>query len=450
MPESSMYFYIISFLSDFVNLQGNQASPACTRFLQHILTPKEGCCMKQLLCVICAALLLCCGCSGSADTPYWEQPAPEFTSPPPVTESPEPDTVRAVWIPVMHYDAWMKDRTVEELRETLREVFASCRELGLNTVFVHVRAYGDAYYDSALFPKGAYLTGDYDPLGIMVEEGHAAGLAVHAWINPLRCETADVLSGTDAAYILRQWYDDDEKNGTYLVEVDGRCWLDPAYAEVRDLVADGIAEILDAYDVDGIHIDDYFYPTQETYFDEAAFAESGMDDLGDFRRANSSALVQTLYDTVKAHDADCIFSVSPQGNPQQNYDKQYADAARWASEEGFCDWIIPQLYFGFENETCPFAQTLADWQETATAAELTAGLAVYKIGQEDTFAGGGSNEWQDDPAVLSKQVELLLEEGVGMAFFSFDALFSPEHEAAALVDAERERIAALLHKDSPE
>ena len=406
--------------------------------------------MKQLLCAMIAVLLLCCGCAGEEEMPYWEQPAPELSAPLPIALPTAPETVRAVWIPVMHYDAWMSGKTADEFRGTIREVFASCRELGLNTVFVHVRAYGDAYYDSALFPKGAYLTDEYDPLAVMVEEGHAAGLAVHAWVNPLRCETAEVLSEMDTAYPLRQWYDDEETNGTYLVDVDGRYWLDPAYAAVRDLAADGVAEIVDAYDVDGIHIDDYFYPTQETYFDAQAFAESGMDDLGSFRRGNSDALVQTLYDTVKMHDADCIFSVSPQGNPQQNFDKQYADAARWASEEGFCDWIIPQLYFGFENETCPFAETLAEWEETATAAELIAGLAAYKTGKEDAFAGSGVSEWQDDPEVLSKQAALLQDKGVGMAFFSCNALFSPESDVREQVDAERERIAALLHRDGAE
>lgn len=388
--------------------------------------------MEKRLCIPLLCLIVFTGCS-PRETPAgqtYSQVGSCFDLP---ADKPAEDTpVRAVWIPVMQYADWMTGKTEAQFRESIRDAFTNCQDLGIGTVFVHVRAYQDAYYDSEIFPKGAYLTGDYDPLRIMTEEGHAAGLSVHAWVNPLRAMTADRLSQLDPGCILRKWYD----AGTYLSEVDGRYWLDPAYPEVRELCCQGAAEILEHYDVDGIHIDDYFYPTQDESFDAAAFAESGASDLGVFRRANCDALVQALYGTVKSCKPDCCFSVSPQGNPDADYSRQYADALRWAQEPGYCDWIIPQLYYGFENQTCPFAETLAVWEKSAVSAKLVVGLAAYKSGQEDPWAGSGQTEWLTDPEVLSRETALVLEEGLGIAYYDYASLFESEANAE-----ERKRIA---------
>ena len=395
--------------------------------------------MQRMIACLLAALVLFTGCGKEPE--YWEQALQQLA--PEETAAAEPDAteIRAVWIPVMHYAEWMTGRTEQQFRETVAGVFADCAALGLNTVFVHVRAYGDAYYASALFPQGAYLTGDYDPLAVMTEEAHAQGLAVHAWINPLRCQTPEVLARTDKCYPLRQWYDDAEKNGTYLVETDGHYWLNPAYPEVRQLAADGAAEILKHYAVEGIHIDDYFYPETDPAFDAQAFAESGQSDLAAWRRENCSKLVKALYDTVKSQDPALIFSISPQGNPETNTEQLYADAARWCREPGYCDWIVPQLYYGYRNAVCPFTATLHWWEAAASGSRLVIGLAAYKCGKEDVWAGSGAGEWQEDPAVLSKELaEVLAGTADGAAFYSCNDLFAEESP----MPEERERIRALL------
>ncbi|MBP0974252.1 MAG: family 10 glycosylhydrolase [Oscillospiraceae bacterium] len=391
---------------------------------------------RMIVCLLSVLLLTGCG----REVPYWEQNVqqlmPDSTE---MQEELQQEEIRAVWIPVMQYADWMTGKTEAQFRKAVSAAFGNCAELGLNTVFVHVRAYGDAYYASELFPQGAYLTGDYDPLAVMTEEAHARGLSVHAWINPLRCHTADVLARTDTRYRLRQWYDDPAMNGTRLVETDGHFWLDPAYPEVRQLVADGVAEIIAHYPVDGIHIDDYFYPTTDPAFDAAAFAETGRSDLAAWRRENCNALVQTLYETVKAQDPSLIFSVSPQGNPETDREELYADALLWCSEPGYCDWIVPQIYYGFRNAVCPFEATLHLWENTADESRLVIGLAAYKTGQPDIWAGSGAKEWQEDGKVLSKELGMLREEHAdGFAFYSYSELFSPANTA------ERERIAALL------
>lgn len=387
------------------------------------------------LCILLLTAVLLTGCGREPE--YWQQELPQLAA---CTEPEQPaERIIAVWIPVMHYADWMTGRTEAQFRAAAAEAFGNCADLGINTVFVHVRAYGDAYYQSALFPKGAYLTGDYDPLAIMTEEAHARGLAIHAWINPLRCQTAEGIAQSDPALPLRQWYEDPQLRGERFSEADGHLWLNPACPEVRQLIADGAAEILSQYPVDGIHIDDYFYPTQDPAFDAQAFAESGASDLAAWRRDNCTALVQALYAAVKAQNPDCIFSISPQGNLETDREQLYADAALWCSTPGCCDWIIPQLYYGFRNGTCPFAATLHLWEETAGATPLIIGLAPYKIGAEDPWAGAGSTEWQTDDTVLSREFAMVMQEDTaGAAFYSYEALFSPA------ADAERERIAAQL------
>ena len=141
--------------------------------------------------------------------------------------------------------------------------------MGINTVYLHLRAFGDAYYCSQLFPPAAAV-GDFDPLPILLEEAHRLHLSVHGWINPLRLQNDAGMGALSDRYQIGQWYRDSQKNGTYLCKVGDYWWLNPAYPEVRQLIADGVAEIVQQYEVDGIHLDDYFYPTTETAFDAAA------------------------------------------------------------------------------------------------------------------------------------------------------------------------------------
>lgn len=355
------------------------------------------------------------------------QPAEEISS-----------QMRAVWIPYTLYGEWMGGKDETAFRETVQQAWDNCREMGLNTLFLHVRAFGDAIYPSERFARASYWDGSYDPLAVMIEEARARSLAVHAWINPLRC--SPVAARESPA--LCDWCEE----GVLLVQWGDMYYLNPAYPEVRQLIADGVTEILEGYDVDGIHIDDYFYPTTDPAFDAAAFSESEAEDLAQWRRDNCTQMVQALYAAVKAADKDLLFGISPQGNSRNNYEKLYADTDLWCRSEDCCDYIAPQLYYGFENAACPFAETLELWQDAAQTVDLVVGLAPYKIGKTDTWAGEGSGEWIQDGTVLSRQTELVLsQEGVyGVAYYSYASLFSPEETAAAAVSGEVERIRDIL------
>lgn len=312
-----------------------------------------------------------------------------------------------IWYPYMYYGEYMQGKTEDEFRRAVREKYTQAKEQSFNTIYVHARSCGDAYYASEIFPQGSYHDGNYDPLQIMIEEAHSLDLSVHAWINPLRCQTVDEMKKLPDNFIVKKWTQ--SHDGTYINIVNGRYYLNPAYDEVIQLICDGINEIVRNYDVDGIHIDDYFYPTTSPEFDKNAFSASGSTDLSQWRLNCCSRLVHAMYESVKRADSSILFGISPQGNISANYSSQYADVRLWGSTVGYCDYIVPQIYFGFENSTCPFAETLKEWESLVSCdnISLIIGLAAYKLGEKDQWAGSaGELEWIENPDIIKQQIEL--------------------------------------------
>lgn len=350
---------------------------------------------------------------------------------------------KAVWVSYLEYDRIMKNADEQQFSESLGECFDNIVSLGCNTVYFQVRAYGDAYYDSSLFPKADRLNGAYDPLKIAVKLAHDRGLSLHAWINPMRLMTDSAMGNVSLEYPIGEWYHDSSKNGTYLVKCDGRWYLNPAYSETVKLICGGIAEILSSYDVDGVQVDDYFYPTTDKSFDSDAYAASGTElSLDDWRRENVTRMIKLMYRTVHSANPNAVFGISPQGNINNNLNTLYADVYSWTSEEGCCDYICPQIYFGFENGTLPFTETVDTWSKLIkrTDIDLVIGLAAYKSGNEDQYAGNGRGEWQNYTDILSRQIAVTDIYNAGYSFFRYDSLFNPEPSAESYVNAELDNI----------
>lgn len=324
-----------------------------------------------------------------------------------------------MWFPYMDYENYMFGKSAEEFRNAVHTLYEDAKNQSVNTVYVHIRPNGDAYYNSSVFPKGIYLNSDYDPLQIMTEEAHSLGMSIHAWINPLRCQTEEQMKNISDDFILKQWADN--HTGSYLNIVNGRYYLNPAYDEVIYLICKGVDEIVRNYNIDGVHIDDYFYPTTSPDFDKNSFEVSGHSDLAEWRLANCNRLVHSIYESVKRIDSGILFGISPQGNINANYSSQYADVRLWCSTVGYCDYIVPQLYYGFKNETCPFAETLMQWESLMSNENISLiiGLAGYKQGAEDKWAGtAGELEWIENPDLLRQQTELVETSSAnGYAFY---------------------------------
>lgn len=354
-------------------------------------------------------------------------PQPEQQTSP---AAPVNETRCAVWLSYLELRQMLGGRDAATFTAAATETLAALHDLGTTDLLLQVRPFGDAIYPSELFPPSAVASGtynvplSYDPLPILIDMAHGMGMKIHGWINPLRLATAEELATLPADAPLGRWL------GTDVIRmVNGRGYLNPACPEAREMICDGVTELL-RYDLDGIHLDDYFYPTTDPSFDESAYRAAGEVPLAAFRREQVSLLVSELYARVKETKPDVLFGISPAGNIQNDEEKLYADVIRWGSESGFVDYLMPQLYFGYAHETLPFSQALAEWKAICTDQNvaLWAGLACYKAGQEDRYAGAGQNEWRTDPDILARQVgELLADKQVaGIALYRAGTVLSPE------------------------
>lgn len=342
------------------------------------------------------------------------------------------DEVVGVWISYLEIGTLLKNKSEDDFRSGVRKIYDNCLSLGINTVYVHARAFGDAFYDSDLFPFTKYISGSigvkisYDPYKILVEEAHKKGLSFHAWINPLRLCTAEDMKQIKSGFTIRDWYDNPDLKGKYIVNVNGTWYLNPAYDEAIQLVCDGVAEILENYDVDGIHIDDYFYPTTDATFDSSAYANSSYSSLSAFRINNCNKLVKGIFDTVHKKSDKAVFGASTQGSFQNNLNQMYADTEAWC-KGGYVDYFAPQIYYGFNNSAQPFETCTDTWADmvSGTDVKLYIGLAVYKIGVEDKWAGNGKYEWCNTETMLKRQTEYARKKGCdGIVLYSYNYIFT--------------------------
>lgn len=388
--------------------------------------------MKKYICLLAVFLMGCTPGTGRI-TPgmgmrleLQEQTAEQLHLP--VQQSGSP--VVAAWLTAVSLSDMLKGATEAAYRAAVHQELTWLCENGFTDVFVQVRSNGDAYYRSRVYPRAASWSQDFDPFQVFLEENQQVGLQVHAWINPYRCQTAGQMLKIPDTYPTRMWA---QEQAEPIVQVSGRWYLNPADAHAQALICTGAQELLDGYDIAGLHIDDYFYPTTEPELDAAAFAASRSEDLTAWRTEQVNTLVAALY--AQAHAADRIFSISPRGDPAASAQLLYADPETWCSQSGYCDWILPQLYYGFDNETCGFAEMLALWQGMVQpdGVRLIPGICTYKVGQADDWAGTGRMEWVTEQEIPARQAAAVLEAGLnGVAVYSSAStreLDAPEMEA---------------------
>lgn len=365
--------------------------------------------MKHLLrlAALCAALCLALAGCAPAAAPGSSAPLPgssaDVQPAPAASAKPAGEEYRAVWISYLEWQS--ADFSSEDaFRAQMGSWFDQYAAMGLNTVLAQVRPFGDALYPSAIFPWSSVCTGTqgldpgFDPLAVLVEEAHARGLRLEAWLNPYRLALNDTVPGAFSADNLATVHPE------WVKQAAGGQYLDPSRQDVRDCIAAGVQEILDGYAVDGIHLDDYFYPTTDEAFDAAEYAAAGTNlSLEDWRRENVNALVRQLYQLVHAggRTAGAVpLGISPQGNNDNNYAQQYSDAALWLSTPGYIDYAMPQVYWGYGYTTgsgstrFAFENITAEWLALprAEGVALYFGLGAYRIGDGD---GGNYDHAQD-------------------------------------------------------
>ncbi len=293
---------------------------------------------------------------------------------------------RGVWVSCFEYEEiGLKDKTEAEFRTNANRMFTKIKENGCNTVYFHVRAYNDAIYPSGLVGWSRYLsstgrTPGYDPLKILVKLAHKKGLAFHAWMNPYRVTSKKV--------------------------------LDPSDGKTTNLIVKQVQEIINNYAVDGIHFDDYFYPTNEKKYNKVT---------RDVRKKNVNTMVKKVYRTVKAKKKKLKFGISPAGDLSY-CEKIGADVRTWMSQSGYVDYIVPQIYWSDRyimsgKETKLFRERLAAWRSiNLRDVPMYVGLALYKTGYSLKEDPG----WKKSSSNIAKQLKQIQEGNTeGYVLFSY-------------------------------
>lgn len=315
---------------------------------------------------------------------------------------------RGAWLHVIGQSQW-QNKSTEEAKTYIRDQFTKLHDAGCNAVIFQVRPTADALYPSELEPWSAWLTGKrgkapspfWDPMQYAINIAHELGMEFHAWLNPYRVTS-------NAKEILPDNHISNTEPHRFF-RYKGQILFDPAWQENRDFICSVVDDIVKRYDVDAIHIDDYFYPYPEKgkeIPDTASFAKFGNGmKRDDWRRENVNMLIEQLYRTIKQRKDWVRFGVSPFGiwrnkasdsrgsdsNGLQNYDDLYADVLLWG-EKGWVDYLVPQLYWTLDNKPAPSRGLVKWWNDNVKGTDLYIGQDVERTMNNADPDTGDSNE----------------------------------------------------------
>lgn len=335
---------------------------------------------------------------------------------------------RAIFISYIEYQDYLKGKNKQDITNEITKMIDNIKKYKFNMLILHVSPFSDAIYESKIFPSSSSIVNKegeklpIDVLSYFIEVAHKNNIELHAWINPYRISNStDVtkLSSTNPAY---KWLN---TNNVKVIENKG-IYYNPASSEVHDLIISGIEEIVKNYDVDGIHLDDYFYPDTTIDLENYQPFENTIS-LTDYRLSNTNKLVKDIYDKIKSINNKVLFGISPEGNIENNYNNNYADVKKWISEKGYIDYIMPQLYYGFLNESKPFLKTLNEWYDLVKIdIAFIPALALYKSGTIDEYAKSGKYEWIENNDIIVREIKSLksLKKYDGYSLFRYSNLIN--------------------------
>lgn len=363
------------------------------------------------------------------------------------------DEYKAFWFSYYDYTAYRakyKKRNATTFKKYFTQAVKKGKSLGMNCIIVHVRPFGDAMYKSKYFPWSKCISGKqgknpgYDPLKIMTQVAHANGMKIEAWINPYRVASGSTnykkLSTKNPA---RKWHNK-KKTRRNVLAYKGSLYYNPAKAQVRNLIVNGVKEIVENYDVDGIHMDDYFYPAfsssnVNSAFDAKEYRAStmakGKQNIVSFRREQVNMLVKAIHRAVKSIDPSVTFGISPAGNIDNLTSRYsyYVDINKWLNSSDYVDYICPQIYWGFKHPYAKFDRVTNRWMNAAKSKKVKVyiGIAVYRAGHNIGAGSAERREWRTDANILKKQVQYARKKGCdGYAFFDYQDLKSKKSAKA--------------------
>jgi uncharacterized lipoprotein YddW (UPF0748 family) len=307
---------------------------------------------------------------------------------------------RGAWIATVANIDWPSKpglAAVEQQQQFVRQL-DMLKSVGCNAVIVQVRPACDAMYASKMEPWSRYLTGRqgeppfpyYDPLSFMVAEAHKRNLEFHAWFNPFRALMDSKKNPNPPGHVTRSHPD-------WIINYGGKAYIDPGIPDAREYVINVIADVVKRYDIDAVHLDDYFYPYRvpgQQFGDNKSYAKYGKGtDREDWRRDNVSRFILLLNTSIKQEKPYMKLGISPFGvwrnkskdpagsetrGGQTTYDDLYADVLMWL-QKGWVDYMMPQLYWEHNHKAAPFAVLMPWWYEHCYKRHVYYGLGLYRM-----------------------------------------------------------------------
>jgi uncharacterized lipoprotein YddW (UPF0748 family) len=356
------------------------------------------------------------------------------------------EPLRGAWLTTVDNIDWpsRKGLSVKEQQTELLNIFDILNQRKFNAVFFQIRPSADAFYQSSYEPWSIYLTGEqgadpgWDPLAFAITEAHKRGLQLHAWINPYRAVQNINGAPVSPGHITNlhpEWF----------ITYGRQKLFNPGLPEVWKHIVDVVCEIATKYDVDGIHMDDYFYPYRQPgkpFPDQSTFHKyQGNLTIDDWRRGNVDTVIHMLHDALHKIKPQIPFGISPFGvwrnrsaDPrgsdtragQTNYDDLYADILKWL-EQGWIDYAAPQLYWECGNRLCDYHTLAKWWKDHSYGKPIFAGLASYRVGEK-------TPSWSNASGIL-KQHSLARTYGLdGVIFYNTRSILKNKFSWADKLD----------------
>ena len=338
------------------------------------------------------------------------------------------EEIKGVFLSYIEINKYIKNDNYEISKNNIKKIISNIKSMNLNTIILQVRSSSDSIYNSKIYPKSLYLVNNeydnyYDVLAYFIDEAHKYNIKIIAWINPYRVRTTENINNITDRNPAYKYLNTDT------IYINNGVFYNPSKKEVTDLIIKGVEEVLE-YDIDGLLFDDYFYPNVN--IDEKDYQEyikyNDYVSPENYRLEVINNMIRKVY--KKCKEKNILFGISPDGNIENNYTTHYADVKTWMSKEGYIDFIMPQIYYGFYNSSRDYINTLKEWENNLLNEniDLYVALAFYKVGQYDKYARDGKNEWLENDDIIMR--EILLSRNTkkykGFSLFRYDNIFNQD------------------------
>lgn len=338
--------------------------------------------------------------------------------------------MKALFVSYLELNTYIKNQEKEKSQKNIETIVKNTKKNNFNTIILQVRSFDDAIYKTEQFPTSKSIVLEdntsYDVLNYFIKECKSKKIDLYIWINPFRItrENENLIEDT-YAYKM--------KDTRVVQKVNNAYYYNPSREETSTHIIEGIKELIKNYQFKGILFDDYFYPNNDIDSEEYQEYLNKNKEISEseYHLQTINNIIKKVYKSIKKENKSIEFGISPDGNIDNNYDKNYADVKTWCSKNGYIDFIMPQLYYGFFNTTRPYIDTMNNWDDLITNKniKLYYALAFYKNGQEDNYAKDGKEEWVTNNDIIKKQVILARNTTnyKGFTLFRYDSIFNKEN-----------------------